>query len=101
MGKKIGGIILGVVGVLLILTSFALCFASAGSRTVVSGFGVALGLSLLPTPTVLSIGIGMGGAGLLSSCGGATLFMAGRQKDLSKDLYDVKEEALNVSIASL
>jgi hypothetical protein len=95
LGKKIAGALLAIVGIALIATSVACLVATFGGSSFASSFGAALGLSLLQSQITLGIGsslTALGGIGL--SFWGGSKFKEGQRQGLSKELENVKQEAL-------
>lgn len=95
-GKKLAGSLLVVVGALLIGASIAALVATCGSSSLLSAWGVALGLSLLHTQVIAGIGFSLtavAGAGL--TFWGGSIFKAGMRQGFSQKLVDVQEAVNN------
>lgn len=100
LGKKIAGALMAIVGLALIAASIACLVATFGGSSLASGFGVALGLSLLQSQITLGISASLaalGGIGL--SFWGGVKFRERQRQGLSKELEDVKEECLHPTLA--
>ncbi|KTC81339.1 hypothetical protein [Legionella brunensis] len=90
LGKKIGGALLVVAGLLLIAASVVGLVATFGSSAFLSAFGLALALSLLSTSTIAGTG--------LTFFGGRT-FKGGMQQGLSKELHNIHDDLQNPEVA--
>jgi hypothetical protein len=92
-GKKIAGALFALVGVLLIAASIACLVATFGGSALASGFGAALGLSLIQSQICLGITASVTAvAGTSLSFWGGFKFKDGMRQGLSKDIMDFKQE---------
>lgn len=96
--KKIAGALMVLAGTLLIATSIACLLATFGASSLASGFGVALGISVVQSQICLAVGAGattLAGSGL--TFWGINTFKAGMRQGLSKDLLDLQHEVQHSS----
>ena len=80
--KKLGGVLLGILGAALITMSVCAVLASFAVASPFSIIGIAIGTTLLAQ----SLSISMGGVGLVALGGGMGLFAHGTRHGLSKSL---------------
>lgn len=89
LAKKIGGIMIAILGAVLIGLSISLAIASFGGSSIFSAIGIAIGTTLIAqslavTACVASTGVVAGGCGM---------FAHGRRKGISKSMHNFLEEA--------
>ena len=96
VGKKVAGALIAVLGILVIAASIAFIALTAGVSSFLSGFGVALGLTLIQSQITICVCVPLtvlAGSGL--TFWGSTKFKEGMQQGVSKELEAVKEEVLH------
>jgi hypothetical protein len=94
VGKQVLGGLVVVLGVLLIATSIAGFVASLGSSSILSAWGVALGLSLAQAEIACAVTSSvLAGTGLgLTFFAGPNVIKSGKRQGLSQELIEVKED---------
>jgi hypothetical protein len=100
IGKKVAGALSALVGFLLLAASIACLVATFGGSSLASGFGAALGISLIQSQICLGVSASVTAvAGSSLGFWGGFKFKEGTRQGLSQNLIDLQTEREKINIA--